>query len=157
VCSECDPRSPQTVCSRVETVIRFVEVFSTGVIMLGSSETMVPAYEIHSVTSQKNMDSRNILSRGYVFHYIHLSLSSILSPHVAVCNLFRVLMLSVSYCNAVNVEMLSRVAVITGNLDHFTHLHHKMIVMFDLATGKIIVQFSKFRPRTYISFRCVCR
>jgi len=29
-------------------------VFPTGVIMVGFSETMVPAYEIRSVTSQKN-------------------------------------------------------------------------------------------------------
>ena len=52
-------------------------VFPTGVIIVGFSETMVPAYEIHSVTSQKNIDNRNSLSRGYVFHYIHISLSSI--------------------------------------------------------------------------------
>jgi len=39
--------------------------------MVGSSETMVAAYEIHSATSQKNIDNRNSLSHGYVFHYTH--------------------------------------------------------------------------------------
>jgi hypothetical protein len=69
------------------------------------------------------------------------SFRAILSPQVAVCicsssDVF------LSYRNAVNVEILSRVAVITSNLDHSIHLHHKVIVMFDLATVKIIERLS---------------
>jgi len=64
-------------------------------------------------------------------------------------------MLFVSYRNAVNVEILSRVPVITGNLDHFIHLHHKVIVMFDLATVEIIEHFSSLDAEytfNYVAF-----
>jgi hypothetical protein len=52
----------------------------------------------------------------------------------------------------VNVEILSRVAVITGNLDHFNHLHYKAMVIFDLATVKIIELFSSLDAEYTIHF-----
>ena len=57
-----------------------------------------------------------------------------------------------SYRNAVNVEMLSRVAVISGNLDHFIHLQHKVILIFHLATVKIVEHFSSLDAEYTIHF-----
>jgi hypothetical protein len=70
------------------------------------------------------------------------------------CVSVRVLMPFLSYHNAVTVEILSRVAVITGNLDHFIHLHYKVMVTFDLATVKYTENSSSLTPNIqFISVR----
>jgi hypothetical protein len=64
----------------------------------------------------------------------------------------RVLTHFLSYRDAVNVEILSKVAVITGNLDSFIHLHYKVMVIFDLATVKFIEHSSSLDVECTIHF-----
>jgi len=52
------------LCEVVIKTSVLLGVFPCGVLMVVFSETMAAAYEIHSVTSQKNIDNCNTLSRG---------------------------------------------------------------------------------------------